>query len=389
MSSSSEQTWRSVSDSDSVVQDALQGTVLYQKASASQASADPSPPNAIAQYLLREVPEFRRLSELRQKGWENPEGDRFFEKQRDKADNADKRTAQHFFRMMKNIGHDMHQITDIFLIKGLNPDKQASILDMCMAPGGFLATALQINPHARALGFSLPQSEGGHKVLLRKPHHNVSLKFLDITMLAADMGRLEIPSGHPDAGKFLPRQFSPEQRFDLVICDGQVLRTHDRATYRQPREARRLTMTQLALGLEHLTWGGTMIVLLHRVESPDVVRLLYAFTAFASVRLYKHPRFHAMRSSFYMLATDIRNDSPEAAMAIRGWKKIWDVATFGTDDLYQQTLQEYSVDLDLVLNDFGPRLAILGKHVWGIQADALAKSPFVRQSALSNGGLNI
>ncbi|PYI36409.1 FtsJ-like methyltransferase family protein [Aspergillus indologenus CBS 114.80] len=387
MSLYSEQTWYSVYDSVSVVQNALQGTVLYQEAPASQSSDNQSPSHAITQYLLREVPEFWRLSKLRQKGWENPEGDQFFEKQRKTADNADKKTAKHFFRMMKNIGHDMHQMTDVFFINGLNSDKQA-ILDMCVAPGGFLATALRINPQARAIGFSLPKSEGGHNVLLPK-HHNVSLKFLDITMLAADMGRLDIPNGHPDAGKFLPRQFSSEQRFDLVICDGQVLRTHERATYREHREARRLTLTQLALGLEHVKLGGTMIVLLHKVESPDVVRLLHAFTAFASVRLYKHPRFHAMRSSFYMLATNIRNDGPEAAMAIQGWKKIWDAATFGTDDMYHQTLHEYSVDIDLLLRDFGPRLAMLGKHDWSIQADALAKSPFVRHSALSNGAPNI
>ncbi|PYH75379.1 hypothetical protein BO82DRAFT_360071 [Aspergillus uvarum CBS 121591] len=270
MSSYSEQTWYSVYDSVSVVQNALQGTVLYQEAPASQSSDNQSPSYAITQYLLREVPEFWRLPKLRQKakcqkGWENPEGDQFFEKQRKTADNADKKTAKHFFRMMKNIGHDMHQMTDVFCINGLNPDKQA-ILDMCVAPGGFLATALRINPQARAIGFSLPKSEGGHNVLLPK-HHNVSLKFLDITLLATDMGRLDIPNGHPDAGKFLPRQFSSEQRFDLVICDGQVLRTHERATYREHREARRLTLTQLALGLEHVKLGGTMIVLLHKVES--------------------------------------------------------------------------------------------------------------------------
>ena len=52
------------------------------------------------------------------------------------------------------------------------------------------------------------------------------------------------------------------QTFDLVICDGQVLRTHARAGYKEAREARKLIVTQLALGSEHVRQGETMVVLL-------------------------------------------------------------------------------------------------------------------------------
>src|SRR2546423_6558730 len=75
----------------------------------------------------------------------------------------------------------------------------------------------------------------------------------------------------PDARSLLPQQFDPGQLFDLVLCDGQVLRTHVRAPYREMREARRLAVTQLAIGLEHLRIGGTMVVLLHKVEATDTV----------------------------------------------------------------------------------------------------------------------
>ncbi|RDH26659.1 hypothetical protein BDQ94DRAFT_164298 [Aspergillus welwitschiae] len=300
--------------------------------------------HSYAPYLLNEVPESQRLSELRHKGWENPAGDRFFEQQRQTADNADKKTANHFFRMMKEIGHDMQQLTDVFRVNSPYLDKQR-ILDMCMAPGGFLGTALRVNPKARAIGFSLTRSEGGHNVLLPK-HPTISVKFIDITLLAADMGRLDIPNDHPDAGKFL--------------------RHHDKATYREHREASRLALTQLALGLEHVKLGGTMIVLLHKVESPHTVQLLYTFTTFASVQLYNHTRFHAKRSSFYMLATNIRNDCPDAAVTTQGWKRMWEIATFGTDDMYSQALQHNVPDIDL--------------HIWGIQADALARAPFRKNS---------
>lgn len=87
-------------------------------------------------------------------------------------------------------------------------------------------------------------------------------------MLAADMGVTDIPEKHPDARKFLPCQMRETQLFDLVLCDGHVLRTHapTRASYRETREPARLKTTQLALGLEHIKPGGTMIVLFHKVE---------------------------------------------------------------------------------------------------------------------------
>jgi hypothetical protein len=94
-----------------------------------------------------------------------------------------------------------------------------------MAPGGFLATTLNLNPGAHVLGFSLPLSKGGHKTLLpRNP--NVTLKFLDVTMLAADMSVINIPAEHPEVENLLPQQFDHGQLFDLVLCNGQVLQTH-------------------------------------------------------------------------------------------------------------------------------------------------------------------
>lgn len=145
------------------------------------------------------------------------EGDRFFEKQRQAADHADKKTAKQFFNMMKEIGREMHRVSNIFRINRTEP----IILDMCMAPGGFLTTALECNPEARTVGFSLPKHEGGHKGHVRSSP-DVSLRLVDVTMMDGDMGRLEIPNDHPDAGKIFPRQFTGEQAFDLLICDGQV-----------------------------------------------------------------------------------------------------------------------------------------------------------------------
>ncbi|RDK41707.1 hypothetical protein M752DRAFT_284441 [Aspergillus phoenicis ATCC 13157] len=218
-------------------------------------------------------------------------------------------------------------LINIFQIHSPYLDKQR-ILNIYIAPEGFLRTALRVNPKARAIGFSLLRYEEDHNILLSK-YPNISVKFIDITLLTADMGLLEIPNNHPDTGKFLPRQFESGQAFDLVIYNNQVLRNHDRATYHKHQEASRLTLTQLALGLEHIKLEKTMIILLH-----------------------KHPRFHAKRSSFYILTTNIRTDCPDAAMAIQG-----------TNNIYNQALQHNVPDINLILKNFGPRLAVLDKHI--------------------------
>lgn len=277
---------------------------------------------------------------------------------------------------MKEIGQEMQEKTGALAIA-----KQGAtapqILDMCCAPGGFLATTMGINKDAHALGLSLPEDQGGHKIRL-PAHPNLELKFLDLTMLAADMGVTNIPEDHPDANNFLPRQLPKGKLFDLVMCDGQVLRphVHNRAAYRSKREGSRLVATQLALGLEHLQLGGTIVILLHRVEAPENICLLYRFSKFSSVQLFKPVKYHAKRSSFYMVATNVQSRHPEAMLAIQAWKKHWKVATFGSNHEYEQCAYEHWADTERVLWWFRRDLVRMGKEIWSIQAEALSRASF-------------
>ena len=277
---------------------------------------------------------------------------------------------------MRRIGEELHQSTNAFTIPKVHPDPPI-ILDMCMAPGGFLETALSMNEGSHALTFSLPVINGGHKSLLPR-HLNIEKRFLDVTMLAADMGVEEMDDDHPDAENFLPRQFKPHQLFDLVICDGQVLRTHARAPYREKREARRLTVTQLSLGLQQLKPGGTMVCLLHKLEAWDTANLIWKFCKFSSVRLFKPKKGHAKRSSFYMVATNINSQCPEAIEAVARWKGIWRVSTFGSDEEYQEVLWNGEPLVEEFLKDFGSKLVALSGDIWKVQAEALAEAPFMR-----------
>ena len=95
----------------------------------------------------------------------------FFENQRRVADRSYTRTAQYFYEMMQKIAKQLHQSTGALTVSG-SGGTPGRILDLCMAPGGFLKMALEFNPDSSALAFSLPTSSGGHGVLLQ-PSSNV------------------------------------------------------------------------------------------------------------------------------------------------------------------------------------------------------------------------
>ena len=122
-----------------------------------------------------------------------------------------------------------------------------------------------------------------------------------------------------------------------------------------------------------------MVVLLHKVEAWDTVLLLQTFSKFSSISVYKPKQGHAKRSSFYMVAKNVDNQRPDAVRAIKDWKEGWKVATFGTDAEYWEWIQirRDGPDVETVLKDFGPKLIELGTPVWKVQAEALAKAPFI------------
>ncbi|KAI3393303.1 hypothetical protein diail_4485 [Diaporthe ilicicola] len=337
----------------------------------------------IEDYLMKEAPVYRELQKVRAKGWEKPEGDRFFENQQRTADESSEKTVQRLRELMEDISKEIQCFTRAFTIRNTNANPQR-ILDMCMAPGVYLSKALERNPAAHAVAFTLPPSQGGLIPILSESE-TLKIYLLDITMLAADMGVKpeEIPADHPDAANFLPRHFDDGQDFDLVLCDGAILRTHDRPAYRFFCESSRLLQTQLALGLEHLRPGGTMIVLLHKVEKINNIRLLRDFSRFATVMLFKPKSGHAKRSSFYMIASEIRSADQEAVEAVQAWKREWKTATFGTDeewrDDYARLVRFGDLGIEGVLDEFGPTLVRMGQRVWKTQADALKGASFMKK----------
>jgi hypothetical protein len=163
----------------------------------------------------------------------------FFKRQRASADAGDPETAND---MLQRIGNELQRSTGILNVPK-SQQGNPNFLDLCMAPGGFLHAAMELNRHASVTAYSLSVEDGGHEILL-PGHHSVKVKLLDITMLAADLGLDNVPEEHPDRNNFLPKEFGDGRVFDIVFCDGQVLRNHKKAAYRETREARRSTVTQ-------------------------------------------------------------------------------------------------------------------------------------------------
>lgn len=279
---------------------------------------------------------------------------------------------------MRQIGDEMQAATGALHIQVGNPQ----VLDLCMAPGGYTASALQHNPHAHVSGITLSEKEGGHKLLVHRGHRSprVEVTQLDITMLSSEFGADEIPDDHPDKMKFLPgKRPYLDKSFDLVFCDGQVLRTHARSTYRERKEALRLICSQLILAMQRVKLGATMIILLHMVDAWDTVKLLFQFNSFASIQLFKPVKKHGIRSTFYLVARDVNSDDPAAIAAVAQWKADWKEATFiyNEDTTLVEKVKPWNMSERIhVLDEFGSRLIELARTGLGNTATCFEKSSF-------------
>lgn len=295
-------------------------------------------------------------------------------------DNADSKLEEKFYEMNKNLGIELHEKTDAFYVKK-KYGAAVSSLNLCMAPGGYTWYFLEKNPNADACGLTLPPSEGGHPMYL--PHGEkdprVDVKFMDVTMLPCEFGTPldQVPAQHPEAAKFSADRPFQDKEFNIVICDGQVLRVHDHQRSRT-REVPRLLVSQLILGLQRIKNGGTFIILLHKFDTWDSLILLKTFESFSEIKLFKPARIHSVRSSYYLVAKKVRPDNDEAKEAIKNWKAQWWRTTFAGEAGTGLDLEEpREEEVHHVLESYGSRLRVLGNPLWEIQLGAMKKSRYL------------
>jgi 23S rRNA U2552 (ribose-2'-O)-methylase RlmE/FtsJ len=279
--------------------------------------------------------------------------------------------------MMTRVGDEMQNKEKIIPTSSKTINLEA--LDICMAPGGYSATVLKYNRLARISGLSLPKSEGGHDILLPKWQVNrrINIEFMDITMLAAEIGFPHLVSQeYTDASKFSDYIPYESQAFDIAFCDGQVLHTHTRVGGSR-HEPARLTAAQLTIALRRIKRGGTLIVLLHQVYSPPMIRLLESFSQFSKISLFKPTVSHAHRSSFYLVAKDVDSGHERASDLLRKLRNSWRISTVQS---FNVTLPDDSTGrydafktIEEVMQLFGDKLIVLAEPVWNTQKQAMEK----------------
>ena len=230
--------------------------------------------------------------------------------------------------MTCQIGNELNTVVRGALTFPFPPAKSITVLDLCLAPGGFSTAVLRHNPrHDVSLyGITLPIKMGGYEV--RIPNWNTDpriadIKFLDITMLSGEMGLSysDIPASHPDKNNFIAERPFPDKQFDLIFCGGTVVRNHaqTRSEYRNHHEGTRLLTSQLVLALERIRPGGTMVVVLHRADTWANVALFHLFSKFSNVgkmQLFKPKRAHARKGSFYMVVRGVQPRDMAAVEAV-------------------------------------------------------------------------
>ena len=276
---------------------------------------------------------------------------------------------------MRSVGDEMQTATQVFTPR--SPGQIAKVLDLCMAPGGYSATTFKYNPEATVRGITLPLEQGGHPLLVKAPiGWHLDVKFLDITMLAMKFGVTEIPVNHPEGAYFSTVRLFPWETFDIVFCNGQVLRTHLRAEHCTSREPTRLIVSQLIFALQRIKKGGSLVVLLHKADAWPSVRLTYQMSRFAQVQLYKPRIAHTTRGSFYLIAKNVQPESEAGKKALKEWKETWRCATFGGELRTGETELLGAEVVTKVLDEFGGQYIELARSTWQIQADALSQTEY-------------
>ena len=294
--------------------------------------------------------------------------------------NAKEAGQIHMFDMMRRLGLKMHASTGAFDLPGPTP----AVLDLCLAPGGFARCVLEKFPLAKVDGLSLPEDQGGYKVRVAYGDLDprVSVIFTHLTKFAEEFGYPELFKDRDDGTSLAGIWPYTIDRYHLVTCDGQVPRQSPGQVENDHFAPICLNYSQLFLGLKRVKIGGTMIVLLHRSSRVSIFRLIQMFCQFSNVHIFKPTKNHTIKSSFYLVAKDIRAESPSCLEAMELFRTVWKRASVKDGSVVSTVLYKelalVESSLQPELEAFGPRYVELVRHIWRIQADALENAPFVK-----------
>jgi hypothetical protein len=100
---------------------------------------------------------------------------------------------------------------------------------------------------------------------------------------------------------------------------------------------------------------------------------------FSDIQLFKHRRYHAEKSSFYLVAKNVQPKREEAIQVMNTFRNSWHCATFGADQSEVENDELDGDDIVSVLAEFGPAFRELARPIWAIQAAALEEARWMRR----------
>ncbi|KAJ5646403.1 hypothetical protein N7490_002775 [Penicillium lividum] len=330
----------------------------------------------ISDFLKSASTTFVNLLRVQDEVWKCLKADAYFKVQKERAvvDVSDEQ-KKGFYLMMTKIG-DQLQMKEK-LIPPVSKRMNFDVLDLCMAPGGFTATVLKNNRFAQVCAISLPRSEGGLEIYLPnwKENKRVKVELVDLNILSTELGFPNLASqDHPSASKFSSNRPFPGRKFDLIFCDGHILPSPI-AGKEEMDQARRLSDAQIIMALQRIKPAGTLVMLLHHSYSPRVLRLLEAFYNFSQVTIFKPPKVHAKRTSFYLVAKNVEPQHERVRRLIREMRYSWRLLTtyiFGVK-IPEIPNEENDTEeaIEVILQSFGTTFVALAEPAWKIQTEAM------------------
>ena len=125
---------------------------------------------------------------------------------------------------------------------------------------------------------------------------------------------------------------SPNQRTFLTYTNQNT--AHERPAHRLDRETERMRLVtaQLVLAMSRIADGGTIVLLQQKLDCWIPARVVFAFSKFADISIFKPKRKHASRSSFYMVARNIDKLSADFTTFLKRCQDDWYTATFGGEN---------------------------------------------------------
>lgn len=111
-----------------------------------------------------------------------------------------------------------------------------------------------------------------------------------------------------------------------------------------------------------------------------MVELLYRFSQFSTIQVFKPNKKHAIRSlSSYLVARNVQPDSSMAHLAIDRWKMAWSRAIFSGEGATSDTVLADHGHMKRVLDQISSERVELGQPIWEIQVEALSKMDFTKR----------